>query len=40
MYDYYTMGLQNMLIIDLLQAHVGQALPVEGCVSNVNVAWA
>jgi hypothetical protein len=40
MYDYYTMGLQNMPVVDLLQAHVGLALLVEERISNVNVAWA
>jgi hypothetical protein len=34
------MGLQNMPIVDLLQAHVGLALLVEGQISNVHVAWA
>lgn len=28
MYDYYAMGLQNMPVVDLLQAHVGLALLV------------
>jgi hypothetical protein len=29
-----------MPVVDLLQAHVGLALLVEGRISNVNVAWA